>query len=188
MKRTFRLFLVWLVLILAGCSREEPAPTVPQRDEVALQREHFFGDGAKEPGIAWRSSGLGIKIITPGEGTAPAPTDLIRVQYVGRLKDGRVFDDSHVRGKPSDFTVNRLIIGWAAAMPSLKPGGKAVFFIPPSLGYGGLHSGDIPSVSGLIFEVELIAVNPEPAAKPQRPSCSPRKRNILSFFSRHGGL
>ena len=58
------------------------------------------------------------------------------------------------------FAVNRLITGWAAAMPSLKPGGKAVFYIPPSLGYGGMRSGDIPPVSGLIFEVELLEVNP----------------------------
>jgi FKBP-type peptidyl-prolyl cis-trans isomerase len=29
------------------------------------------------------------------------------------------------------------------------------------LGYGGIRSGKIPPFSGLIFEVELIAVNPE---------------------------
>lgn len=134
----------------------------PSEQEVAaFEHAKFFGASAKGPGIAWRSSGLGIKIITPGQGTAPTPSDRVRVHYVGRLKDGKVFDDSHARGKPSDFTVNRLITGWAAAMPSLKPGGKAMFYIPPSLGYGGMRSGDIPPVSGLIFEVELIAVNPE---------------------------
>jgi FKBP-type peptidyl-prolyl cis-trans isomerase len=50
-------------------------------------------------------------------------------------------------------------------MPALKPGGRAIFFIPPSLGYGGMRSGTIPPVSGLIFEVELLAVNPEPLVK-----------------------
>ena len=50
--------------------------------------------------------------------------------------------------------------GWAAAMPSLKPGGKAVFYIPPHLGNGGIRAGDIPPNSALIFEVELLAVNP----------------------------
>ncbi len=165
MHASFRLLLSSLVLLLAACGRQEP-PAAPEPDPIAVQREKFFGDSAKDPAIAWRPSGLGIKIITPGQGVAPTATDVVRVHYVGRLKDGKVFDDSHPRGKPSDFTVNRLIVGWATAMPSLKPGGKAVVFIPPSLGYGGMRSGDIPPVSGLIFEVELIAVNPEPAAKP----------------------
>ena len=156
-----------LIIFLAGCAPQEPLiTTTPEQVQAALRREQFFGAAAKDPGVAWRSSGLGIKIISPGEGTAPTSTDRIRVHYVGRLKDGKVFDDSHARGKPSDFTVNRLITGWAAAMPSLKPGGKAVFFIPPSLGYGGMRSGDIPPVSGLIFEVELIAVHPETPPKP----------------------
>jgi FKBP-type peptidyl-prolyl cis-trans isomerase FklB len=103
--------------------------------------------------------------LVPGEGAAPQLTDRIRVHYVGRLKDGRVFDDSHPRGQPADFVVNQLITGWAAAMPTLKPGGRAQFFIPPNLGYGGVRAGSIPPYSGLIFEVELIAVNPEPPAK-----------------------
>ena len=120
---------------------------------------------AKDPAIEWRSSGLGIKIVVPGEGTAPKLTDTVRVHYRGRLKDGKVFDDSHPRGKPSDFVVNRLVTGLAAGIPSLKPGGRAVFFIPPSLGYGGMRSGDIPPLSGLIFEVELLAVNPEEPPK-----------------------
>jgi len=101
-----------------------------------------------------------------GEGAAPAMTDRVRVHYTGRLKDGTVFDDSHKNGKPSDFVVNRLITGWSAAMSSLKPGGKGVFYIPSHLGYGGLRAGNIPPFSGLIFEVELIAVNPEVPPKP----------------------
>jgi FKBP-type peptidyl-prolyl cis-trans isomerase len=53
-----------------------------------------------------------------------------------------------------------LIAGWAEGMESLKPGGKAEFFIPPSLGYGTMGGGGVPAGAGLIFEVELIAVNP----------------------------
>ena len=45
----------------------------------------------------------------------------------------------------------------------LKPGGKAEFFIPPSLGYGTMGGGGVPAGAGLIFEVELLAVNPSTA-------------------------
>lgn len=161
MKRWLRLGLMGTGLVMAGCRPQEAAPPVgPVVDEAAQRREDFFGAEARDPAIAWRPSGLGIKILVPGEGTAPTPMDRVQVQYLGRLKDGRIFDDSRKRSKPSIFAVNRLITGWAAAMPFLKPGGKAVFFIPPSLGYGGMRSGDIPPVSGLIFEVELLEVNP----------------------------
>ena len=85
---------------------------------------------------------------------------------MGTLVNGTVFDDSRARGKPSDFPVNGLIPGWSAAMLTLRAGGKALIYIPPHLGYGGVRAGNIPPFSGLIFEVEVLAVNPEPAAKP----------------------
>jgi FKBP-type peptidyl-prolyl cis-trans isomerase len=163
MHRSFGLLTAVLALLAAGCGpKAPPAPVVPEKTVEEQRREDYFGrEIAADPDIKWRTSGLGIKVVTPGEGPAPQLTDRVRVHYVGRLKDGTVFDDSHPKGKPSDFPVNRLINGWAAAMPALKPGGKGVFYIPPHLGYGGLRAGNIPPFSGLIFEVELIAVNPE---------------------------
>jgi FKBP-type peptidyl-prolyl cis-trans isomerase len=160
MHRVSWLPLLGCLLLVAGC---EPAPPPePVQDDAVYWREQHFGpEVAKATDIAWRASGLGVRIIKPGEGKAPQLTDTVRVHYTGRLKNGTVFADSHSgKGVPSDFVVSRLIPGWAAAMPSLKPGGRAEFFIPPHLGYGGLQSGKIPAGSGLIFEVELIAVNP----------------------------
>jgi FKBP-type peptidyl-prolyl cis-trans isomerase len=163
MKRLLGIFAITLVLFLSGCGpKEPPAPVVPEKTVEEQRRENYFGkEIAADPDIKWRPSGLGIKIITPGEGLTPQMNDRVRVHYIGKLKDGTVFDDSHPRGKPSDFPVNRLIPGWSASMPSLMPGGKGVFYIPPHLGYGGIRAGNIPPHSGLIFEVELIAVNPE---------------------------
>jgi FKBP-type peptidyl-prolyl cis-trans isomerase len=154
-------------LAFTGCApKEDPAVKVAASAEasrVKAEREAIFGAIANDPAIAWRSSGLGIKIITPGEGEAPKMSDRVRVNYVGKLKDGTVFDESRGKKKPSDFTVAHLMGGWAAAMSSLKPGGTAIFFIPPDLGYGSRKAGNIPADSGLIFEVELVAINPESA-------------------------
>ncbi len=151
-----------LLALLSGCAPQPPAPPpVPQKSVAEERRERWFGPAiAAKPGIAWRDSGLGVEVIAPGEGTPPQRTDRVRVHYVGRLVDGTEFDSSHARGKPNDFLVQHLITGWAAAMPELRPGGKGVFYIPPHLGYGGLRAGRIPPNSALIFEVELIAVNP----------------------------
>ncbi|MDP2138145.1 MAG: FKBP-type peptidyl-prolyl cis-trans isomerase, partial [Candidatus Didemnitutus sp.] len=149
-------------IMLPGCApKEPPVPAVPVASEADLRRERHFGIAiAHQPGVEWRNSGLGIRIIEPGSGQAPQLTDRVKVIYVGRLADGTVFDDSRKRGKPAVFVVSQLITGWAAAMSTMKPGGKAEFYIPPHLGYGGRRAGNIPPNSGLIFEVELIALNP----------------------------
>ena len=162
MRRSFCLLSCCFILVFAGCAPQEPVVSpMAEADDAAIRREQLFGAEAKATDITWRSSGLGIRVMVPGEGAAPKLSNTVRVHYVGRLKDGQVFDDSHAHGQPSDFVVNQLIAGWAAAMPVLKPGGRAVFFIPPSLGYGSYRTAKIPANSGLIFEVELIAVKSE---------------------------
>ena len=151
----------FLVLFFASCRPAEPvAPVAPVRDELAERREWLFGPRANAADITWRSSGLGIRIVKPGEGTPPRSTDRVRVHYVGSLKDGRVVDDTRARGKPLDFVLYRVIPGWTAGIQELRPGGRADLFIPPSLGYGNMRIGDIPAGSGLIFDVELITVIP----------------------------
>ena len=167
MKCTCGLFVIGLGLALAGCGPAEPAaPDTSTADQALARRVEFFGAAARVPGITWRASGLGVRIITPGTGVEPKNSDRIRLHYTGRLKDGHVFDDTRAKNRPAEFEVGRLIPGLAAGVTALKPGGHAEFFIPPSLGYGSMKVGDIPPVSGLIFDVELLAVNPEPASKP----------------------
>lgn len=165
MKRV-SLFLVLATLPwLAGCGPEPvPAAVAPQKTEAELRREKYFGkELAADASITWRTSHLGIKIVAPGEGPLVQIQDRVRVHYTGRLLDGTVFADSRASGQPGDFPVNGLIPGWSAGMLAMRPGSKAVFYIPPHLGYGGLRSGNIPPFSSLVFEVELLAVNPEPA-------------------------
>lgn len=161
------LFFLTIVLAgLTGCGPKPPPPP-PEKSEAEVRREQYFGkEIAADKTIAWRNSNLGIKEVAPGEGPLVQLQDRVRVHYTGRLVDGTVFDDSRARGKPSDFPVNGLIPGWSAAMLTMRAGGKAIIYIPPHLGYGGVRAGNIPPFSGLIFEVEVIAVNPPLAAKP----------------------
>ena len=168
MARLLPPLLVILALLAAGCGpKEPPAPAVPEKTEAEIRREEYFGKAiAADTSIAWRNSNLGIKVLAPGDGPLIQLQDRVRVHYTGRLVDGTVFDDSRARGKPGEFPVNGLIPGWSAAMLTLRPGAKALIYVPPHLGYGGVRAGKIPPFSGLIFDVEVLAVNPEPAAKP----------------------
>lgn len=155
-----------LALLLTGCGRKETAVAAPIRDEAATRREWLYGPRAAAADIVWRTSGLGIRVLTTGEGESPKPTDRVRVHFKCELKDGKVVEDSRARGQPGEFVVSKLISGWAEGMTALKPGGRAEFFIPPSLGYGNRGNATIPAGSGLIFDVELLAINPEPSPKP----------------------
>lgn len=151
--------------VLAGCGPSQPPPVVVKRDDATIMREWLYGTRSGVAGVEWQPSGLGLRVIAPGAGVAPKATDRVRVHYVCSLKDGTVVDDSRKRGAPADLVVKTLIAGWAEGMAALKPGGRAEFFIPPSLGYGTMGGGGVPAGAGLIFEVELLAVNPEAVPK-----------------------
>ena len=159
--RDVRLLILVYSVIWAGCRPSQPQPpAAAKRDDAAIMREWLYGPRASTPGVTWSPSGLGIRMLAPGAGLAPQATDKVRVHYSCALKDGTVIDDSRKKGAPADLVVKTLIAGWAEGMTALKPGGKAEFFIPPSLGYGTMGGGGVPAGAGLIFEVELMAVNP----------------------------
>ena len=161
MKLLFMLPVMAGLLLLGGCGPAEPAaPPVPEKSRTELLRREFFGtEVAADPAVTWRPNGLGVKLIAPGDGLAPQLSDRVTVRYSGRLKDGTVFNASPA-DKPAEFKLGEMIPGMTAGIAALKPGGHAVLYIPPSLGYGSLRVGKIPPVSGLIFDVELLAVKP----------------------------
>lgn len=105
------------------------------------------------------ASGLKYKVIKEGTGNKPAATDLVTVNYEGRLLDGKVFDSSYERGEPATFPLNRVIPGWTEGLQLMQEGAIYEFLIPSDLAYGPRGAGaDIPPNSDLIFVVELIKV------------------------------
>jgi FKBP-type peptidyl-prolyl cis-trans isomerase FklB len=161
MLRVFFIFFGFgLISALSGCGPDQPEAKPVKRDDATIMREWLYGPRSTVPGIAWQPSGLGIRLLVAGTGAVPTRADRVRVHYLCTLKDGKVIDDSRTRGGPADLVMKTLIAGWAEGMEALKPGGKAEFFVPPSLGYGTMGGGGVPAGAGLIFEVELLAVNP----------------------------
>ncbi|MBP7809051.1 MAG: peptidylprolyl isomerase [Bacteroidia bacterium] len=105
------------------------------------------------------SSGLKYIIENEGSGTSPKATDQVTVFYRGTFTDGKEFD-GNIGGRPISFGLNQVIPGWTEGLQLMKPNGKAVFYIPYTLGYGANgYPGVIPPKSDLIFEVELVKVN-----------------------------
>ncbi len=106
------------------------------------------------------ASGLKYIIQTEGTGDSPKATDQVTVFYKGTFTNGNLFD-SNFGKEPISFGLNQVIAGWTEGLQLMKPGGKALFYIPYQIAYGenGHPSGVIPPKSDLIFEVELLKVN-----------------------------
>ncbi|MEJ2313507.1 MAG: peptidylprolyl isomerase [Nitrospirota bacterium] len=64
--------------------------------------------------------------------------DRVKVNYIGKFEDGRVFDSSRERGQPLEFTVGqgRLIKGFENAVLGMSPGETKTVSIPPEEAYG----------------------------------------------------
>ena len=107
------------------------------------------------------STGLKYMVLKKGEGKSPKATDSVKVHYTGTLPNGSVFDSSVERGEPITFPLNGVIPGWTEGLQLMQEGGKTVFYIPSNLAYGSRGAGPmIGPDQDLVFEVELIEVNP----------------------------
>ena len=130
-------------------------------EENNLLGQAFLEKNALVDGVQTTASGLQYQVLQPGTGTAnPTASDEVKVHYHGTLIDGTVFDSSVDRGEPISFALNRVIAGWTEGLQLMVEGEKTRFFIPSTLAYGNRRAGEIQPGSTLIFDVELIAINP----------------------------
>ena len=127
---------------------------------------------AKLPGVTTTASGLQYQVIEAGDANSvsPVPGDRVTVHYRGRLIDGTEFDSSDAHAQAATFSVNSVIKGWREALLLMKPKAKWRLFIPPELAYALNSPPAIPPGSALIFDVELLKVEPAPVMAPQAPN------------------
>lgn len=111
------------------------------------------------------SAEVQYQILESGQGPSPKKTDILRLNYEGRLIDGTVFDSSLQRGTPWTGRANDFIAGWTEPLLRMKAGDKWRLFIPPSLGYGEFVPYKIGPQSTLIYDIQLLGFEP-PAGPP----------------------
>jgi peptidylprolyl isomerase len=101
------------------------------------------------------ASGLAYKVLTAGTGTRhPKKVDEVTVHYTGWSTDGKMFDSSLARGRPSTFPLDHVIPGWTEGMQLMVEGEKTRFWIPQGLAYQGKQ----PPFGMLVFDIELIRI------------------------------
>ena len=134
--------------------KDMEAKTVENKTKGAA----FLAENAKKEGVKQTASGLQYKVLTAGTGKSPKATDVVQVNYEGKLLDGTVFDSSYERGEPVEFPLNQVIAGWTEGVQLMKEGGKYEFYIPSDLAYGEAGNQGIDPNSTLVFVVELLKV------------------------------
>jgi FKBP-type peptidyl-prolyl cis-trans isomerase FkpA len=120
-------------------------------------------------GIAWAAVPKGISLETVTEGTGPMPKigDVVFVNYVGKLPDGTVFDESQQppipegifpKGNPFPLEEGATVDGFFEGLQQVQKGGSYILNIPANKGYGDdvPPGSPIPAGSDLVFELEVV--------------------------------
>ena len=105
------------------------------------------------------NSGIRYVIQREGQGESPKPGDIVSVLYVGKLLDGKIFDQYQEREQPFTFRIKReqVIEGWDQILQQMKRGEKRLVIIPPELAYGSRgQPPKIPRSATLVFEIDLL--------------------------------
>jgi FKBP-type peptidyl-prolyl cis-trans isomerase len=150
---------------LAGRSRE--------------QAKAFLAENGKVAGVVTTASGLQYSVFKAGDadGKAPGPTDRVTIQYRGHLLDGTLFDSSEQHAMAATFSLNGGVIpGWKQALQLMKPGAQWRVFVPPDLAYGNSTPPGIPAGSLLVYDMQLLKIEPQqpmPAGKPKPAPAAP---------------
>ncbi len=122
----------------------------------------WLAENAKKPGVKVTASGLQYEVVsatTKKDAKQPVAADTVKVNYVGALTDGTVFDASANHGGPASFGVGQVIKGWTEALQLMHEGDKYKLYIPAELAYGEQAPPSIGPNQILVFDVELVEIS-----------------------------
>lgn len=140
---------------------EQMAKMEKQAKENKAAGEAFLKKNGARDEVKTTDSGLQYEVIKQGDGPKPTADDQVKVHYTGTLINGDVFDSSRERGQPVTFGLSQVIPGWTEGLQLMNEGSRYKLYIPAKLAYGPGGNRTIGPNETLIFDVELLKVNPD---------------------------
>lgn len=104
--------------------------------------------------------GVFFTVHREGVGKEPQQGDYVKIRYVGKLLNGKTFDESP-QNAPFAFQIGRqqVIEGWDIALQKLRVGAKVTLYVPAKFGYGAAGIGDIIAPNTpLMYDIELLEI------------------------------
>ncbi|MEA2499107.1 MAG: FK506-binding nuclear protein [Actinomycetota bacterium] len=157
------LLLTALVLLLGVACGDSSPDTDAGAAPSATPSPAASGTPCDVP-VDERANGLIIEDVLCGSGAEAKNGDILVVHYTGTFEDGTVFDTSKKPGGqpfPVQLGAGNVIRGWDIGLVGMQAGGTRKLTIPPQLAYGPNDYNGIPGGSTLIFEVELLQIQPQ---------------------------
>lgn len=139
-----------------------PTPQQQSRlnDDIATIDDYLT---TKEIEAIEHESGIRYVITEQGSGSiSPTLYEQVKINFKGKLlTDGTVFIDQLVEPR-TDFSsrVVNFPHGVLIGLQLMKEGDKATIYVPSILAYGSRAYTNVPANSNVIFEIELLEVNP----------------------------
>ncbi|KAI8321248.1 hypothetical protein GQ54DRAFT_298135 [Martensiomyces pterosporus] len=112
----------------------------------------------KKPKSIQLPGGIVVEDKKEGTGAEAKKGKRIAMHYIGKLTNGKVFDQN-TKGKPFWFRLGagEVIKGWDLGIVGMKKGGERRLTIPAPMAYGKRGAPpDIPPNATLVFDVRLI--------------------------------
>jgi FKBP-type peptidyl-prolyl cis-trans isomerase len=166
-----------MVALQADLRKKAEAKMAIEGDANKKAGDAFLAANKAKEGVTVLPDGLQYRILQAGTGPKPTAVDTVVCNYKGTLLDGTEFDSSYKRGQPATFPVGQVIKGWTEVLQLMPVGSKWEVFIPSDLAYGPQgprQGGPIGPNATLVFEIELMSIQPK-GATPSPPPATPQK-------------
>jgi FKBP-type peptidyl-prolyl cis-trans isomerase FklB len=125
-----------------------------KREGDAFQLKNKAKEGVM---IIPNSGGVQYKILVPGNGPKPLGTNTVLVSYIGKMADGKEFENKSNKSIP--IPLSRLNNpGLKTALLLMPVGSQWEVVIPPEAAYGEKGNGPIEPNATAIFEITLIGI------------------------------
>ena len=138
--------------------KKEEKKEVKKEEKKEVKKE-VKKEEKKKPAVKTLPGGVIIEDKTFGTGPVCKKGQKVGVRYIGKLKNGKVFD-KNTSGKPFHFGLGKgeVIKGWDVGVAGMAVGGERRIVIPAPMAYGSTKLPGIPANSELTFDVKLLSI------------------------------
>ncbi len=143
---TFLRCVALFLLALTAASAQTPASKVSVPSDVA----------APPANAAKTKNGVASEVLKPGSGDArPGKDDVVIIDYSAWTTDGKMFDSSVARGRPSEMQLKNILPGLAEGIQQMQIGESCRLWIPEKLAFKGKEGKPKGTV---VFDVTLLEI------------------------------